>query len=71
MEEMDKLIYELIFTEKGEFTIDVGNYIKDIYQYDHFIGEVKEILRKSKVTLLNSSIDVNSKTVIWKLKVKK
>jgi hypothetical protein len=71
MEKKDKLIYELIFSEKCDFKIDVGEYITDLYQYDLFVEEVKGILRKSKVTIMNNSIDVNSNTVMWKLKVKK
>jgi len=71
MEKRDKLIYDLIFSDKCDFKIDVGEYVVDIYQYDIFVYEVRDILRKSKVTVLNHSIDVDSKTVIWKLKVKK
>ncbi len=71
MKKRDKLIYDLIFSEECDFKIDVGEYIVDIYQYDVFVDEVREILRKSKVTVLNHSIDVDSKTVMWKLKVKK
>jgi hypothetical protein len=71
MEKKEQLIYDLIFSEKRNFKIDVGDYINDIYQYDIFIDELVEILRKSKVTILNRSIDVDSKTVILKLKVKK
>jgi hypothetical protein len=67
----EDLIYDLIFSEKNDYIIDVGEYIKDIYKYDEFIDEIKDILKKSKVTLVNNSIDVDSKTVTWKLKVKK
>ena len=67
----EKLIYELIFGEETEFTIDVGNYVDNLYKYDDFIDEIKEVLRKSKVSILNNSIDVDSKTVTWKLKVRK
>lgn len=67
----EELIYKLIFGEESEFTIDVGDFVKDIYKYDEFIDEIKEVLRKSKVSVINNSIDVDSKTVTWKLKVKK
>jgi len=67
----EKLIYDLIFGEETEFIIDVGNYVENLYKYDDFIDEIKEVLRKSKVSILNNSIDVDSKTVTWKLKVKK
>jgi hypothetical protein len=71
MKNKDDLLYDLIFSEKKEFLIDVGEYIKDLYKYDEFIDEVKIILNKSKVNIVNNSIDVNSKTVLWKLKVKR
>jgi hypothetical protein len=67
----DDLIYDLIFSEKKEYVIDIGQYIKDIYKYDEFVDEIKDIMKKSKVTIVNNSIDVDSKTVTWKLKVKK
>jgi len=67
----EKLIYDLIFGEETEFIIDVGNYVENLYKYDDFIDEIKEVLRKSKVSILSNSIDVDSKTVTWKLKVRK
>jgi hypothetical protein len=71
MKQKDDLIYDLIFSESMDFTIDVGDYITDIYKYDEFVDEIKEILRKSKVSIITNSIDVDSKTVTWKLKVRK
>jgi hypothetical protein len=71
MKQKDDLIYDLIFSESNDFTIDVGEYITDIYKYDEFVDEIKEILRKSKVAIVTNSIDVDSKTVTWKLKVRK
>jgi len=71
MKQKDDLIYDLIFSEYMDFTIDIGEYITDIYKYDEFVDEIKEILRKSKVSIITNSIDVDSKTVTWKLKVRK
>lgn len=71
MKAKDELIYDLIFSEDEDFVIDVGAYILDIYKYDEFIDEIKDILRKSKVAIINNSLDVDSKTVTWKLKVRR
>jgi hypothetical protein len=71
MKRKDDLVYDLIFSEKNEFDINIGEYIKDIYKYDEFIDEIKQILQKSKVTIIKNNIDVNSVTVNWKIKVKK
>jgi hypothetical protein len=71
MKHRDDLVYDLIFSEKSEFVINISDYIKDIYKYDEFIDEIKQILIKSKVTIASNSIDVDSNTVTWKLKVKK
>jgi hypothetical protein len=71
MKSKDELVYDLIFSEKNNYIIDVGEYIVDIYKYDEFIDDIKQILHKSKVIIVNNSIDVDSKTVTWKLKVKK
>jgi hypothetical protein len=71
MKNKDDLVYDLIFSDSENFTIDISQYIKDIYQYDEFIDEIKQILQKSKVTVVTQSVDVDSVTVTWKLKVKK
>ncbi len=71
MKNKDDLVYDLIFSEDENFIIDISEYIKDIYQYDEFIDQIKQILYKSKVTVVTQSVDVDSKTVMWKLKVKK
>jgi len=71
MKSKEALVYDLIFSDMDEFRIQIGDYIKDIYKYDEFVDDIKQILNKSKVTIISNSIDVDSKMVIWKLKVKK
>jgi len=67
----DDLIYDLIFSEKESYKIDISEYISDIYQYEDFIDKIKKILKKSKVKIIISDTIMSSKTVIWELKVKK
>ncbi len=67
----DDLIYSLIFSDDSTYRIDISEYIKDIYLYDVFIKDIREVLRKSKVTIVKSSIKVDIHTVIWDLKVRK
>ena len=71
MKKDDDLIYDLIFSEKESFKIDISEYISDIYQYEDFIDKIKKILKKSKVKIIISETLMSSKTVIWELKVKK
>ena len=71
MKKEDDLIYDLIFSEKESFKIDISEYISDIYQYEDFIDKMKKILKKSKVKIIISDTLMSSKTVIWELKVKK
>ena len=71
MKKEDDLIYDLIFSEKENFKIDISDYLSDIYQYEEFIDKIKKILKKSKVKVVDSDILMSSKTVIWELKVKK
>jgi hypothetical protein len=67
----DDLIYDLIFSDETYYLIDISNYIKDIYQYDTFISNIREVLKKSKVRIIKSDVKLDNKTVIWELKVKK
>ncbi len=67
----DDLIYELIFTDKSEFKIDISKFIENIYQYDEFVDDIKSILKKSKVKIVKSEINLDSKTAFWNLKVRK
>jgi hypothetical protein len=67
----DDLIYDLIFSEKLVFKIDISEYINDIYLYDVFVDEIRIILKKSKVNIIKSTVKLDSKTAIWELKVKK
>lgn len=71
MKKTDDLIYDLIFSDETYYLIDISNYIKDIYQYDIFISNIREVLKKSKVRIIKSDVKLDSKTVIWELKVKK
>lgn len=67
----EELIYDLIFSEKLDYKINIADYVDDIYQYDDFVEEMKLILKKSKVKIVKSIVAVDSKTAIWNLKVKK
>lgn len=71
MKNKDGLIYDLIFSDKVEFNIDISDYINDIYQYEDFVNDIKKILKKSKVSVISSSVLLSSKTAIWEIKVKK
>lgn len=71
MKSQDELIYDLIFSTKTKFKIDVGEYIIDIYKYNDFVDRIKGILKKSKVSIIESSVVVDTKGVTWNLKVKK
>lgn len=67
----DELIYELIFGKEEEFLIDISKYMENIYEYDEFIDDMKKILKISRVKIVSSSVDVDSRSVTWKLKLKK
>ena len=71
MKKTDDLIYDLIFSDETYYLIDISNYIKDIYQYNTFISDIRDVLKKSKVKIIKSDVKLDSKTVIWELKVKK
>jgi hypothetical protein len=68
-EKKEELIFDLIFSDQISFNIDISDYIDNIYKYEEFITEIKKILKKSKVTITDSYINTDIKTVIWELKV--
>ena len=67
----DDLIYDLIFSDNFQYKIDISEYVSDIYKYDEFVDDIKKVLKKSKVSIVKSSVSLDSKTAIWELKVKK
>jgi hypothetical protein len=72
MTKKDALLFDLIFSEKSDFVINISEYLdQDIYKYDRFIDELKTILEKSAVTLISENLDLNKKGPIWTIKVKK
>jgi hypothetical protein len=70
-EKNDNLIYDLIFSDNTYYLIDISEYISDIYDYEIFIENIRKILKKSKVKVIRSDVKLDSKTVLWDLKVKK
>lgn len=71
MKNKDDLFYDLIFGEKEEYTINISDYLEELYKYDRFIDEVKSILKKSKVSVVRERLDLTENGPIWILKVKK
>jgi hypothetical protein len=71
MKDKEKLIYDLIFSENSDYNINISEYIEDIYKYDKFIEDIKNVLRKSKVSVIKETIDLEKENVFWNLKVKK
>jgi len=71
LRDKDELIYDLIFSETTVYEIHVEQYIVDIYKYDRFIDNVKEILRKSKVDIVKEKINVEANSVVWRIVVSK
>jgi hypothetical protein len=71
MKNKEDLIYDLIFSETLDYNINISEYIDDIYKYDKFIEDIKNVLRKSKVSVIKEKIDLETEKVIWNLKVKK
>ena len=71
MKNRDELIYDLIFSQENEFLINISDYIGNIYKYENFIKEIKEVLKKSKVSIVEEGVELQPSTAIWNLKVKK
>ena len=71
LRDKDELIYDLIFSDNIEYEIHIDQYIEDIYKYDYFIDDIKDILYKSKVKIMVTSVIVDVDSVVWNLKIKK
>lgn len=68
---MDKLIYNLIFSEQTDYEIYVNKYLDDINNFKFFLKEIKDILKKSKVEISKSIIMFDTDIIIWNLKLNK
>lgn len=71
MNREEELIYDLIFSDKSKFEIDISDYISDIYEYKKFVGDILKALRKAKVEILENRITTYYNTMIWYLKLKR
>lgn len=71
LRDKDELIYDLLFSDNVEYEIHIDQYIEDIYKYDYFIDDIKDILYKSKVKIMVTSVIVDVDSVVWNLKIKK
>ena len=71
LELKDELLYELIFSDKEVYNIDISYYVNDMYNYDSFIKDIRKKLERSKVKIVKDKIDINSKTANWYLKINK
>jgi hypothetical protein len=71
LKDKDALIYDLLFSDKEDFKIEVSNFVEDIYKYDRFIDEMKSILKKSKVSISREKTNIKTNSVIWEIKVKR
>lgn len=71
MKSKDDLIYDLIFSDKEDYVIDISEYIDDIYRYDKFVEEIKAVCKKSKVSIVKDRLELETQKAIWTLKVKK
>ena len=74
MKSKDDLIYDMIFSKKNKFEIDMADYIKKIYKYEDFISDIKKVLLKSKVMVISEGVEIINKKdmkIIWLIKVKK
>lgn len=71
LKDRDELIYDLIFSDELDYKINIAEYVQNIYLYDDFIEDIKIVLKKSKVKVVKSVVEIDSKTAIWKLKVRK
>lgn len=67
----ERLIYKLLFDNSDEYTIHISEYIVDIYKYDRFMDEVKEILEKGNVEVYKENVFLEVKDVRWKISTKK
>lgn len=71
MKNKEELIYDLIFSDNIDYKIDISEYLEDVYKYDRFIEEIKSVLKKSKVSIVKEKVDLDTKSAIWNLKVKR
>ena len=66
----EDLIYELIFSDVVEFTIEISQYVDESYKYDRYMCEIKKILKKSSIVVEKQKLDIVSVSEInWYLKI--
>ena len=67
----DDLIMDLIFSERTHYRINISDYIKDIYKYDIFIKDMKTVLKKAKVVIIDEMVILEEEEAEWVLRLEK
>ena len=67
----DDLIMDLIFSERTHYRINISDYIKDIYKYDIFIKDMKTVLKKAKVVIIDEKVILEEEEAEWVLRLEK
>ena len=67
----EQLIYELLFSKKTIFPIDLQEYCEFYEQRSKFRDHIRTILKRGGVIILDDRIIHTNETVIWKIELRK
>lgn len=69
MNSREQLIYELLFGEKQDFSINVSSYVDSERDTNDFMHEMRYVLQRGGVKIVSDYTTREANSKIWKLKV--
>jgi len=67
----DRIIYDLLFSEKTEFSFEISSLFEFIEDYRDVIESIVKSANKGRVSIVKDIIEVKGDDIFWNIKIKR
>lgn len=65
LDKTEKLIYDIIFGNKRNYSIKIGDYVDDLLQHELFCSKVKNALIRTGYLMYDEDVKVDKTEMYW------
>jgi hypothetical protein len=69
MNDKNKIIYELLFSEEEEFIFEISSLFEFIEDYKEVLDEIVKNISKGRVKIIKDVIEVKGDNIFWNIKI--